>query len=940
MRHRSSLCLLPWLLAAVAAPALAQRLAYDECDGIHRGGFAGDGYGSWQARAIQSADFIAVTAGNDWRLLQQPITGGVVWYVVTLRVQQPLDGYASVVPAADTRTQCSELGGNSGYHTPQGLWTAGRDVVPTGRDLTELQTFVQRYDLDRGTWSAWSGAGLGQALLDDHGRIASTPRIADCKLTASRLAALYLTKGSAQVLEIHRVALARTALEALTPVADAQAVAAEAVGAAAAAPAIAIDDANVHAFAERARLPEGGAVSFFGDSITWQGGHVHRLRAALAAARPGLHVSLHQRGLNGGSSTDLLAGAQNLYGTSQAPFAEVLATDRPTAAVIQIGINDVWHQDQGKGTEPAAFAAALRTMLSAAHAARVPILLCTPTLIGELPSGANAHDPKLDEYAAIVRTVAAEGGAGVRLCDLRAAFTAFAQRHNRDRLPQGLLTTDGVHLTDTGNAMLADQIAAGLLALLGESDLPPVELPLVPWPRHVQRRDGSLRLPPQCAVARGDAALAEHAEVFASELNALTGAAMVASDGAAAATIELQVDRTLATEAYELRIDQRATVRGGSADAVAYGTATLLQLLERGDQGWQWPQLTLADEPTCSYRGLLVDVARQPHPLAVLKTMVVLCRIYKVRYLQLHLTDDQAFTFPSTAFPTLATKNHSYTLAELQQLEAFARARGVTIVPEFDVPGHCGALITAMPQLFRAHGKHHATIAFVRPEVLDAVDTILGEMLAVFPRAPFCHLGGDECDLEHVLENPAFASALREQGLASAQDLYRHFLCQLRDRVRARGKQLMVWEGFGPEGKVAIPTDVIVMAFESLYHTPDKLVASGYPVVNASWQPLYVVGDRCWSEREIYAWNRGHFQHFVEGYPAFHGLDVPADKVLGAQLCAWEQPAALELPSLRRRLAALAERTWNERAGRSQTDFAARLRHTDARLDALLGESR
>ena len=715
LRSTLLLALLPLLWFS---PACAQRLAYDECDGRHSAGFRGDRYGAWQGRVLQGDGFITAIGGNDYRTLEHPVTGGVVFYAVTLRMQQPISGYASVVPAADLHTQFCELGANSGYQTQHLLWTTAKGVVTKNIDGTKKQTLLQRFDLDRGTWSAWCALGDGQSLLDANGRVTLPPRVADCKLPAQCIEALYLSKGSAQTLEIHRVSLARTAEEALLPV------------------------------------------------------------------------------------------------TSPSATAAAPSTQAPTA--------------------------------------------------------------KTSNTAALI-----------------------TQR------------------------------------------LAPVEVPLIPWPRSLERNHGALTLPATFKIATDSATLDAHAAVFAAELQALTGSkGHVAHEPDTDAIIRLRLDKTLANEAHTITITDAVTVCGSDAVAIAHGTASLLHLLDTKENGWQWECLRITDSPTCSYRGLLVDVARKPHPIATLTQLVTLCRLYKVRYLQLHLTDDQAFTFPSTAFPKLATKGHSYTQAELSYLEAFATARGVSIVPEFDVPGHCGALIKAMPELFRAHDLHHATIAFVKPEVLLAVDTILGEMLAIFPSAPFCHIGGDEADLEHVLENPIFAAALKDTGLDSAEELYRHFLCQLRERILARGKQMIVWEGFAATGKVTIPRDVIVMAFESLYHTPDKLVENGYPVINASWQPLYVVNDRCWSEREIYAWNRGHFQHFIEGYPAFRGIDVPVNQVLGAQLCAFEQPAELELQSLRKRLAAMAERTWNEGAGRSFEDFAARLQHSDRRLDQLLGNVR
>jgi hexosaminidase len=696
---------------------------------------------------------------------------------------------------------------------------------------------------------------------------------------------------------------------------------------------------GVRRFATGAELPQGAAIDFFGDSITWQGGHVDRLQAAVGAARPQLGITLHKRGLNGGKSTDLLAGAKELYGTSQAPFAAVLAADHPAAAVIQIGINDVWQRDHGTTRE--VFATTLRALCDAAAVANVPVILCTPTVIGERKGGANEFDRGLDDYAATVRSVAA--AAHVRLCDLRAAFGRELASRNTDDTEHGTLTYDGVHLNDAGNDVLADCLGAALAAeFAGDGEAATAALasngalPLVPWPRQLQRGDGALRLSAGGRVAIADAGL--HAVAAALPLDRLLGRRVaITSDAPAAGDVALALDPSLPLGGYRLDVADMVRIAGRDAAAVAHGAATLLQLVVLSKDGASVPRLAIRDAPDCAYRGLLIDVARQPHPVAGLEQLVELCRAYKIDYLQLHLTDDQAFTFPSTAFAAAVTKGHSYTVDELRRLDDYAAARGVTVVPELDVPGHCGALIAALPALFRAHSKHHATINFANPAVVDAVDTLIGEILAVFTHTPYMHVGGDECDLEHVAESADFQAAFAREQVTDAEELYRRFLVQLRERVQARGKQMIVWEGFGPSGTVAIPKDIVVMPFESLYHLPDQLVASGYPVINASWQPLYVVNDRCWPPAQIYGWHVRRYEHFVAGYPAFKGIEVPASPLLlGAQLCAWEQPAARELPSLRRRLPALAERVWCERNGRDVDDFLRRLQVADARLARLL----
>jgi hexosaminidase len=703
LRRLAWLCSSFGLCVLLEALAAAQHLAWDECDGRSCGGFAGEaevaGAGGWERAVAPRDGTLVATVGNHWRALAAPVRHGVVWYAVTLRMQAPIEGYASVAPAAGPGHQVSELGFNSSLGTGEGVWTSSHGVVRTGLGATTTQTFLQRYDLDARRWSAWAAADDGRALLDGDGQVSAAPLVHDAALNTGVIGALYLTKGSAQLLAIHRLALARSAAEALTPV-------------------------------ER-------------------------------------------------------------------------AVDSNMA-----------------GTAP--------------------------------PS-------------------------------------------------------------------------------------PAVPFALVPWPRRFVVGEGALVLSGEVTLEVTDPSFAEHADVLRKALCGLVG--RLPSSAASAAEpfiVELRIDTTLPPEHCLLYVGDRVVLTGADTEAVARASATLLQLMQRDGDVWQVPRVMVSDAPSCTYRGLLVDVARHPHPIAVLEELVTLCWFYKVRYLQLHLTDDQAFTFPSTAFPLLATPGHSYTLAELRGLHDFAAARGVTLIPELDVPGHSGAAIAAMPELFKASDRHHATINFVRTDVLAAVDTLIGELVDVFPSSPFVHVGGDECDLEHVMQEADFRVAAAREGVTDAHELYRLFLCQLREMVHKRGKRMLVWEGFGPDGQVAIPTDVTVMAFEMLYHTPDKLVAAGYPVINTSWRPLYVVNDRCWDEREIYAWDRGQFRHFVEGFPAFDGMEVPRDKVLGAQMCAWEQSAERELPSLRRRLPALAERVWNEDAARSADEFLARLAATDERLSALL----
>jgi lysophospholipase L1-like esterase len=84
------------------------------------------------------------------------------------------------------------------------------------------------------------------------------------------------------------------------------------------------------------------------------------------------------------------------------------------------------------------------------------VILCTPSVIGEKYDGTNPQDAMLDEYAAISRKIALD--VGVRLCDLRKAFLDYLKVHNKENKEKGVLTTDGVHLNDEGNKLVAQEI--------------------------------------------------------------------------------------------------------------------------------------------------------------------------------------------------------------------------------------------------------------------------------------------------------------------------------------------------------------------------------------------------------------------------------------------------------------------------------------------------
>jgi hexosaminidase len=471
-------------------------------------------------------------------------------------------------------------------------------------------------------------------------------------------------------------------------------------------------------------------------------------------------------------------------------------------------------------------------------------------------------------------------------------------------------------------------------------------LNLVPWPEKVEVNQGFMSVNGNTRIVATHATLVPLAKILSEEIATVTGRTLNATaDKPKAGDIVLQLDSSLKGEAHTVSIVKNgAIVKGGNYQAVALGTVSVLQALKQSGDALGLPIVTITDAPKADYRGLMLDVARKPHSIQNIKHIVNLCRLYKTRYLQLHLTDDQLWMFPSKAYPLMGTKNDGgvkpYTEAELKDLVAYADARGVTIIPEFDVPGHCHSFIKTMPEVFSiADTKpyvHHASINFAKPEVMKAVETIVGEMCEIFKSTPYFHIGGDEADLAHAGQNIHFQEAMKKLDLPNVHEFYRHFLVQMNDIVKKQNKQMIVWEGFHPGGKVKIPKDIIVMAYEIAFYQPNKLIEDGYTVINASWTPLYVVKKKVRPASEIYAWKMEQFKPHGAA-PEASGVIVPKSKLLiGAQLCAWEQPEEMEIPSLRGRVPAVMERIWNPDAGKEFSDFEKRFTETDKIFEKLI----
>jgi len=465
-------------------------------------------------------------------------------------------------------------------------------------------------------------------------------------------------------------------------------------------------------------------------------------------------------------------------------------------------------------------------------------------------------------------------------------------------------------------------------------------LNLIPWPKTLEVKPGQMSLTAASRIVAGDASLKGLADILAGEINLLTGLKPAVAGGPArAGDIVLTLDKSIKAGepilvarppdvvrttdgAHFLTIGEQAVVAGFDYRAVAEGSATLLQAIGQADGKVTLPKLVIKDWPHADYCGLMIDCGRQSNPAEALKKVVEACRMYKVRYLQLHLTDDQGWCFPSTKYPQLGSKPQGptlYTMAELKDLVAYADARGIAIVPELEMPGHSGAALNCLPEIFDAINPetkqpiHLGCMNMANEDIYPALDTIIGEMCDVFKSSPYFHIGTDEASMGRLPLHSGYKAFMEKHSLKNDGELGNFFIASVNEMIKKHGKKTVKWEGMG----TGAAKDMIVMPWILRSNAARGLIDQGYTTITTPWDL-----EMPWPQWSMYECNNSKLKK--------------GDAVIGATALAWEMAAPGNIVRARA-VAGRQERTWGPDNSVTEAGFLARYQALDAAVGRLLG---
>ncbi len=302
----------------------------------------------------------------------------------------------------------------------------------------------------------------------------------------------------------------------------------------------------------------------------------------------------------------------------------------------------------------------------------------------------------------------------------------------------------------------------------------------------------------------------------------------------------------------------------------------------------------------------------------------------KLNVFHWHLSDDQGFRAESKLYPKftqVASDGMYYTQDEMRHIVAYGRARGIRVVPEFDMPGHATSWLLAYPEIGAGEDIKALSLVFGIPQAeLDPsnekayklLDGFIGEMSAIFPDAYF-HIGGDETKGKGWLDNPRIKAFMDKQGYKTPEELQAYFNRRLLPILSKHGKKMMGWDEIL---QPTLPKDIMIQSWRGDKSLSDGAMQGYTGILSA---PYYLDAQKT-SEAMFLA----------DPIPADTKLTPEQQKlILGGEMCMWSEHIHEETIDSRvwPRTLAIAERFWSPQSDRDVADMYRRLRIASYELE-------
>ncbi len=365
---------------------------------------------------------------------------------------------------------------------------------------------------------------------------------------------------------------------------------------------------------------------------------------------------------------------------------------------------------------------------------------------------------------------------------------------------------------------------------------------VVPYPNEVQVKSGTFCV--AGADVKYDAAADERTkaliEAFAQQLSLVTGAESAVSE--ANAEIAFILDAEMPHEAYTLNVTKNGVeVKASGLNGFNYAIQTIKQMLPvevfgkvaAADREWTLPCVKINDAPRFGYRGLHMDVSRHFFDMDEVKRYLDIMEVHKLNTLHWHLTDDQGWRLEIKKYPRLteigAIRKQTlvghlfdseiydgtpygegcyFTQDQVREILDYAAGKGITVIPEIDLPGHMLAALAAYPELGCTGGPYDVwgkwgvaddVLCVGKEKTMQFLEDVLTEVCELFP-AEYVHIGGDECPKVRWEKCPHCQAKIAELGLKDddrfqAEHYLQGYVTSRMEKFLAeKGKKLIGWD--------------------------------------------------------------------------------------------------------------------------------------------------
>ncbi|PLK42372.1 beta-N-acetylhexosaminidase [Emticicia sp. TH156] len=517
---------------------------------------------------------------------------------------------------------------------------------------------------------------------------------------------------------------------------------------------------------------------------------------------------------------------------------------------------------------------------------------------------------------------------------------------------------------------------------------------IIPKPVEIESLAGVFKITKATTIGAGDEESRKIAAMLAAKLkNAAGFAPAINKTGAIQFSINTTPNNKIGNEGYTLLAHSTGVkIAANKPAGLFYGLQSLLQLLPKEIESktvvknvrWTIPGVKITDYPRFGWRGLMLDVSRHFFPKEDVKRYIDDMVRYKFNTLHWHLTDDNGWRIEIKSLPKLtevgawrveragrfgdrkepqegepATYGGFYTQDDIREIIKYAADRGVTILPEVDVPGHSMAALAAYPELscsknpktkvnpgtnfaeWYGDGKFRMfidnTLNPSDEKVYDFLDKVFTEMAALFPNK-YIHVGGDECYKGFWEKDPGCQALMKKMGMTHVEELQGYFMKRVEKILNAQGKQLLGWDEI-LEGGIS-PT-ATVMSWRGVKGGIEAAKMKHNVVMTPTTFAYldYMQGDAS-IEPPIYASLRLSKTYSFEPVPD----EVDAKYILGGQGNLWTE----QIPTIRYaeymtypRAWALSDIYWSAKGSKDWANFTKRMEaHFDRADVAEMGYSK